>query len=70
MTPTELKAAREALGFSAAKFAPIIGATDGAHVRKWERTSVPPPVQILVQAMLDSQAVRDHFGLTLEAGRE
>lgn len=71
MTAAELKAARHAFGLSANEFARLVGVSDGTTVRKWEleegstKRSIPGPVAVLVAALLESAAVRKHFGVTL-----
>jgi len=71
MTPAELKSARQAFGLSAEGFARLVGAKSGRTVRRWEteaeasRLDIPGPVAVLVKALLDSAAVRKHFGVTL-----
>ncbi|WP_152539769.1 DNA-binding transcriptional regulator [Afipia sp. P52-10] len=70
MEGAELKSIRLKLGLSAEGFARLVGAADGAHVRKWERTAVPPPVAVLAKALRDSDAVRSYFGVTLAVTSE
>jgi DNA-binding transcriptional regulator YiaG len=67
MTPEELKSARHALGLSAEGFARWVNVSNGRTVRYWESgdRDIPGPVQVLVKATLESQAVRQHFGLSL-----
>lgn len=69
MTPEELKIARQALGLSAEGFARLVQVESGRTVRRWEagERDIPGPVQVLVRALLDSAAVRQHFDLTLGA---
>lgn len=68
MTPEELKAARRALGLSAEGFALWVGVSGNRTVRKWENgeRDIPGPVQVLVKAVMESEAVRKHFGLALK----
>ncbi|TXI08752.1 MAG: hypothetical protein E6Q76_06785 [Rhizobium sp.] len=67
MTPGDLKAARHALGLSAEALAKWVGVSDGRTVRRWEAgdRDIPGPVQVLVNAALESRAVRRHFGFSL-----
>lgn len=69
MAPEELKAARHALGLSAEGFAAWVQVQGGRTVRRWEagERDIPGPVAVLVQAAMQSAAVRDHFGLTLQS---
>ena len=68
MKPAELKSLRQSLGLSAEAFARLVGATDGAHIRKMERDAGAPPrpMRIIVEALRDSRAVRQHFGVAVE----
>lgn len=43
VTPTELKAARHALGLSAEGFARLVRVQSGRTVRRWERGDAPIP---------------------------
>lgn len=65
LTPSELKSARLALGLSAEGFAAWVNVKSGRTVRYWEagERDIPGPVQVLVKATLESEAVRQHFGL-------
>lgn len=65
MTPQELKAARQLLGLSAEGFARLVGVESGRTVRRWEAgdRDIPGPVQVLTRALIESGAVRRHFGL-------
>lgn len=67
MTPAELKSARNALGLSAEGFARFVRVESGRTVRRWEAgdRDIPGPVAVLIEAVMDSPAVRQHFGLTL-----
>lgn len=72
MTPDELHEAHLRLGLSAADAARLFQVSDGRVVRYWYRgtnngrpTSPPGPVVVLTQALIDSEAVREHFGLEL-----
>lgn len=69
MTPSKLKAAREAFGLTAEELAAWIGIHDIGTIYRWERgaRSIPGPVVVLVKAALESEAVREHFGLVLKA---
>lgn len=71
MTPAELKAARHALGLSAEGFARFVRVASGRTVRRWEDGSqdIPGPVQVIVSALMESRAVRGHFGLHLDGDR-
>lgn len=65
MTPAELKSARHALGLSAEGFARLVRVESGRTVRRWEagERDIPGPVQVITGALLESAAVREHFGL-------
>lgn len=67
MTPQELKSARHSLGLSAEGFAKWVKVSNGRTVRYWEagERDIPGPVEVLVKATLECQALRDHFGLQL-----
>ena len=67
MTPDEFKAARKALGLSTEGFARLVQVQSGRTVRRWElgERDVPGPVVVLTIALLESPAVREHFGLSL-----
>lgn len=65
LTPEEVRAARKSLSLSASKAAMIFGIYDGAAWRKWEQKGVSGPGAKLLTAMLESRAVRQHFGLSL-----
>lgn len=68
ITPTELKSARRALGFSAEGFARFVEVESGRTVRRWEagERDIPGPVKVLTRALLESAAVRRFFGVTLK----
>lgn len=68
MTPEELKSARHALGLSAEGFASWVNVKGGRTVRRWEagEREIPGPVQVLVKAAMESDAVRLYFGLTIK----
>lgn len=71
MTPSDLKAARHALGLSAEGFARLVSPperpSDGRTVRRWEAgdRDIPGPVIVLLSAIMANPAVRQHFGLSL-----
>ena len=67
MTPEALKAARHALGLSAEGFAKVVQVESGRAVRRWEagERGIPGPVVVIVGALMESRAVRRHFGLAL-----
>lgn len=67
MTPRELKSARHSLGLSAEGFAKLVRVESGRTVRRWESgdRDIPGPVQVIVEAVMSSAAVRRHFGLTI-----
>lgn len=69
MTAEEFRAARAAFGLSAEGMARLVGVHNGKTVRRWAsgESDVPGPVGILLQAMLDSESVRRHFGVSLVA---
>lgn len=58
-----VRAARETLGLSATEAASLVGLNDGAAWRKWERNGVSGPAAVLIRALIDSRAVRRHFGI-------
>lgn len=76
MSPAEIKSIRQALGMSQAELAVFLrlrGADASRTVRGWEAgqrngkaADIPGPVQVLLGAIMESQAVREHFGLTLQ----
>lgn len=67
MTPANLKSARHALGLSAEGFARLVNVESGRTVRRWEsgERDIPGPVTVIVRALMDSRAVRHHFGLSI-----
>lgn len=67
MTPANLKSARHALGLSAEGFARLVNVESGRTVRRWEsgERDIPGPVTVIVRALMDSRAVRRHFGLSI-----
>jgi hypothetical protein len=67
MTGAELKAAHHRLGLSATKAAEVLGMSDGRTVRRWwcEEREIPQLVIIVTTALLESEAVREYFGVTL-----
>jgi len=69
MTPDELKDARKALGLSAEKFAKMVRIESGRTVRRWESgdRDIPGPVVVIVEALMQSRAVRRYFGVTIDA---
>ena len=68
MLPGELKTARIAFGLSAEGFAKLVQVESGRTVRRWEagERDIPGPVIVIVGALMDSRAVRRHFGLALD----
>ena len=48
---------------------PVVGAVErgGRTVRRWEsgERDIPGPVTVIVRALMDSRAVRRHFGLSI-----
>ena len=68
MLPEELKTARNALGLSAEGFAKLVQVESGRTVRRWEagERDIPGPVVVIVGALMESRAVRRHFGVTLD----
>lgn len=64
MTPGDLRAARHALGLSAAGLARIVRVQGSRTVQKWEAgdRAIPGPVAVLVEALMASLAVREYFG--------
>lgn len=69
MTAEEFRVARVALGLSAEGLARLVEVSDGRTVRRWARgeRDVPGPVAVILRALLDSPAVRQYFGLTIES---
>ena len=77
LSPQEIKAARVALGFSQQELGTFLNLKGSPKnvsrtVRGWESgerngqpADVPGPVSLLLRAIMESQAVRDYFGLTL-----
>lgn len=65
MTPSELKSARLALGFSAQRFARFLRIKDGRTVRYWEagENDIPGPVVVLLELVMSSKDARRHLGL-------
>jgi DNA-binding transcriptional regulator YiaG len=68
MTPDALKSARIALGLSAEGFAKLVHVESGRTVRRWEagERDIPGPVVVIVGALMESRAVRRHFGVALD----
>jgi DNA-binding transcriptional regulator YiaG len=65
VTPEKLRAARTALGLSAEGFARLVRVESGRTVRRWEagERDIPGPVQVIVEALMNSRAVRRYFGV-------
>lgn len=65
MTPSELRALREALGITADALATVLGVSGGRTVRRWEAgdRAIPGPVAVLLRAIGENADVRKHFGL-------
>lgn len=70
MTGDELKAARHQLGLSINDFAEIFGVANERTVRGWELgfrgdqpTTIPMPVQLLVQMALEMPEARRWLGI-------
>lgn len=63
MTPEALRAARTTLGLSAEGLAKLLHVESGRTVRRWEAgdRQVPGPVSVLLDGMMASAAVREHF---------
>jgi transcriptional regulator with XRE-family HTH domain len=57
LTPTELKAARRALGLSAEGFARLVRVQSGRTVRRWEKGDAPIPgaVEVIVSIAVPLQ---------------
>jgi len=68
LTGDEVKAARAAFSLTADGMAAVVGLSDGAAWRKWERNGVKGPGAVLLSSLIDSPAVRRHFGLSVKAG--
>lgn len=70
MSAQEVRHARAALGLSAERLARLVSVHDGKTVRRWEsgERAVPGPVAVLLTALLTSEAVRQHFGVTVQPG--
>jgi DNA-binding transcriptional regulator YiaG len=68
MRPDELKIARYALGLSAEGFAKLVQVESGRTVRRWEagERDIPGPVIVIVKALMESRAVRQHFDVALD----
>lgn len=67
MNATELHEAHRKLGLSAKRAAELFMVSDGRTVRRWwsgER-DIPGPVAVLTQALIESKAVRNFFGLEI-----
>jgi len=62
------KAARHALGLSAEGLAKLVRVESGGTVRRWEagERDIPGPVQVIVDALMSSRAVRRHFSVAIE----
>lgn len=71
MKGEKLREIRSALGLSAQAMAKFVQVYDGSRIRKWERgeAEVPGPVAVLLTAIVESEAVRQHFGLALDGDR-
>lgn len=68
LTPDEIRAARKALGLSAAGLAEalLLGANGGRTVRRWEAGETPPsgPVIVALRLMLAAQGIEARSGET------
>lgn len=67
MTPTELKAARQALGLTAERFAHLVQVESGRTVRRWEAgdREIPGPVRVLVWLIMSNASVRKFLKLNI-----
>jgi DNA-binding transcriptional regulator YiaG len=63
LSPSEVRTARADLGLSASEAAVLVGLNDGAAWRRWERNGVTGPGAVLIRALMESRAVRRHFGI-------
>ena len=69
MTYDELHEAHRKLGLSVSRVARVCGVSDGRTVRRWwsgER-SIPGPVLVLTQLLLDSAEARGLLGVSLKS---
>ncbi|QIG80089.1 helix-turn-helix domain-containing protein [Stakelama tenebrarum] len=69
MTGPEIRAARDAFGLSAEGLARLLEVQSGRTVRKWESgdRKISGPASVLLRALLESQSVRQYFGVVIEA---
>jgi DNA-binding transcriptional regulator YiaG len=65
MTPSDLKAARHALGLSAQRFASLLRVADGRTVRRWEAgdSDIPGPVIVILDLLQNCPQARKRLGL-------
>lgn len=61
LTGYQVRDARAKLSLSAAEAATLVGLNDGAAWRRWERGGVSGPGAVLLTALVESPAVREHF---------
>lgn len=67
MSPDEFKRIRMSLGLTADNFATMVRVNDGKTVRTWENghvRKIPGPIEVICEALRDSQEVREYFGLS------
>lgn len=67
MEAAEVRATRLSMGLSASQAAEIVGLSEGAAWRRWERDGVTGAGAILLRALTDSAAARRYFGVNLVA---
>lgn len=67
MTPAELKSAMKALDLTDEGLVNLVRVKSSRTVRYWKtgEREIPGPVVVILDALIDSAAVRRHFGLTL-----
>lgn len=64
MTGDEVRGWRASFGLTADQAAALVGLTEGAAWRRWEREGITGPSAVLLQAITKDAGVRRYFRLS------
>jgi DNA-binding transcriptional regulator YiaG len=69
VTSKQLRSIRLTLNLSAEGLAQLLQVQSGRTVRRWggRRAEIPGPVAVILMALSESEAVREYFGVSVEA---